>query len=121
MIMEESKFYKSLENAHKEDLTNFSNPGNTDKVNIAVGLVNAESAEKVTRSIILLTQQMANLQMMLSQTIEEEVKKVIKSNNEASLINKKAIFWSKWLTIALITVTLVVGLLQVYVIYKTSK
>ena len=52
---------------------------------------------------------------------ENAVNKLIESNNEASQINKSAIRWSKWLTIALITVTLIVGLLQAYVIWKTAE
>jgi hypothetical protein len=52
---------------------------------------------------------------------ENAVNKLIESNNEASQINKSAIRWSKGLTVALIVVTLIVGLLQAYVIWKTAE
>jgi len=77
----------------------YLNPDNHDQIGMAIGLLNAESAESISKSI----------------------NNLIESNKKTDEINKKAIFWNKIMTIALIGVTLVVGLLQAYVIWSTSK
>jgi len=66
---------------------------------MAIGLLNAESANEISKSI----------------------NDLIESNKQTDKINKKSIFWNKILTMALILVTLVFDLLQVYVIWRTSK
>ena len=81
----------------------------------AIGLLN------VAESLQLLQLQIIKTSKENRVAIETQVDKLTKSNNEASEINKSSIRWSKGLTIALIIVTLIVGLLQAYVIWKTAE
>ena len=50
----------------------------------------------------------------LNKTIQTEATKVIESNNDFA-------WWTKMLSVSLIIVTLIVGVLQAYVIWQTSK
>jgi len=75
----------------------------------------------VAESLQLLQLQIVETSTENRTNITNEVGRLIQSNNEATTINKSAIRWSKALTIALILVTLVVGLLQAYVIWKTAE
>ena len=81
-----------------------------------------------TVSLLNVAESLQLLQLQITETakenrvsIQNEVTRLITSNDEASRINKDAVKWSKRLTIALIAVTLIVGLLQAYVIWKTSE
>jgi hypothetical protein len=116
--MTKSPIHQSLERTAQG---NSLNPDNHDQVHIALGLLSAESDEKNREVMDNLTGQISGLTHVLSTTMEQQVKKLIESNDEASELNKVAIFWSKWLTVTLIAVTLIVGLLQVYVIWKTAE
>ena len=86
-----------------------------------VGVAETVSLLNVAESLQLLQLQLVETSAENRKAIENQVGKLTESNNEASQINKSAIRWSKWLTIALITVTLIVGLLQAYVIWKTAE
>ncbi len=101
------------------DLYNF-NGDNHDQVNTGIGLLNAESAEKTAKSMENLSANVSGLTYVLSTTIEQQTKKILASNDEVFKVSRKAVFWSKWLTIALILTTFTVGLLQAIVIYSSA-
>ncbi len=120
--MEKSKIQRSLEKIMQEaspDLYNF-NGDNHDQVNTGIGLLNAESAEKTAKSMENLSANVSGLTYVLSTTIEQQTKKILASNDEVFKVSRKAVFWSKWLTIALILTTFTVGLLQAIVIYSSA-
>ncbi|MDB4992408.1 MAG: hypothetical protein JWL75_653 [Parcubacteria group bacterium] len=99
-----------------EELTNWSNPGNSDKINISLGLLNAQSADEIATALDNLKRQLVGV----SETITVQSGKMIASNDRAETVNTRYANWARWLTIALIATTLVVGLLQAYVIWRTA-
>ncbi len=96
------------------------NPDNHDQVNIAIGLLDAESAEKIAESTDGLSRRITEVGNLLSQNMAMQVGRVIASNEKLSSSNEYHAKWSKHLALALIGVTLIVGLLQVYAIWKTA-
>ena len=116
--MAKSNAHEALEKAYNGDLTNWSNPGNSDKVNIALGLLSAESADKLSSSIKDLQGQIAGLGYVVSTTIEQQSAKIITSNEKLATSNEKYAKANNRLALALIAVTLIVGLLQVYAILR---
>ncbi len=119
--MSKTLLQEALERAYPNPQNDWLNPDNHDKVHIALGLFEAESAEKNRQTMEDLGRKIAELAYTIGTSLERETKKIIESNDEASKINKEAIRWNKRLTIALIVVTLIVGLLQAYVIWETAQ
>lgn len=76
---------------------------NDNKIPAAVGILNAGRTKELTSSL-----------KNLERAIQKEASNVIESNNNFA-------YWTKILSISLIVVTLIVGMLQAYVIWKTSK
>ncbi|MEK6847043.1 MAG: hypothetical protein AABY16_02655 [Nanoarchaeota archaeon] len=93
--MQESE--KILEDYLSEGTTN------DNKIPATVGILTAGRTKELTTSL-----------ESLSRTIQKEDSSLIASNNNFS-------YWSKRLSISLIVVTLIVGVLQAYVIWQTSK
>lgn len=116
--MEKSDLHKKLSAVY--DTARLS-PDHHDHVHIGIGLLNAESAEKIAKSTEELSGHISGLTYVLSTTIEQQVKKIIDSNEKLGKSNDHYAKWNKRLAVALIAVTFVVGLLQAYVIWQTAE
>lgn len=116
--MEKSDVRKALEKAYSSDLTNWSNPGNGDKVNIALGLLSAESSDKLSSSIKDLHVGVIGLGTIVGDAMKQQADNIIASNEKLATSNEKYAKANNRLALALIAVTLIVGLLQVYAILR---
>ena len=102
---------EALKAAYHDDLINWSNPGNQDKINIALGLLSAEKTEKLTEAITTLQKQIPQSICELRGTISNNTDKIIESNKTLSTSNEKYAKAMKWLTCGLVAV----GVLQVII------
>lgn len=107
--MEKSALQKDLEETIRAQVLSTTN---NDRINVAIGLLNAESSEKTIVALDNLRTQMGGLGYTVGTVIEQQTAKIIESNKKMSESNEYYAKWSKWLAIALIATTLSVGLLQ---------
>ena len=116
--MEKSEIHQQLEGAIK---TKRLSPDNHDEVNAAIGLLSAESADKVADAMRGLSSSVHGMGKLLSATITGETTKTIASNEKVAASNERYAKASQFLAIALIIVTLMVGLIQAGVlIWQTA-
>jgi len=88
-------------------------PDNHDQVNAIIAISNFESAENIKKSLDELGGRLSGSSYAFGTIIEQQTAKMIDSNKKLSRSNT-------FLTIALILTTLLVGLMQAFVIWKTS-
>ena len=106
--MEKSAIHKRLEETlHAKTLL----PDNHDQVHVALGLLNAESSEKMTTALDNLRGQISGMQYTVSTTLEQQAAKMIKSNENLAKSNEKYARAMMWLTGGLVAV----GLIQIFV------
>ncbi len=110
--MSKSKIQEILEGVDVSDIKNWVNPGNHDKVNIALGLLNAEKTTELTNAISNLRAQIPITISELRSTISQNTDKIITSNEKLGKSNENYALWIKWLTLALV----LVGVVQVLVV-----
>jgi hypothetical protein len=67
-----------------------------------------------------LQSQISGLSYVVGTTIEAQAQKMIASNERLAASNEYYAKWNKRLSAALITVTLVVGMMQAYVVWRTA-
>ena len=79
-----------------------------------------ETSIGTRKALAELQGQIAGLSYSVSTVIENQSKKMISSNEKLAISNEYYAKWNRGLTVALITVTLLVGLMQVYVIWRTA-
>jgi uncharacterized membrane protein YidH (DUF202 family) len=99
----------------KEIITakSFLNPDNHDQVNATIAMSNSESAENIKKTLDELGGRLSGSAYTLGTIMEQQTKRTIDSNKKLSQSNTV-------LTIALILTTLFVGIMQAFVIWKTS-
>jgi nitrogen regulatory protein PII-like uncharacterized protein len=113
--METSKSRELLERSLNGK--NYLNPDNHDEVHIAASLLGAESAEKVANAMDRLSQNLIMIGGRLDSTIKEETQRTIDSNMRTAQSNERYTRWNIIVAIGLV----LVGLLQAWIIWKTSK
>jgi hypothetical protein len=98
----------------------------TASLNVAESLQNlqmeiSKTSAGTRKSLAELQGQISGLTYAISTVIENETKKLIASNEKLATSNEYYAKWNKRLSIALIVVTLFVGLMQAYVIWRTAN
>ena len=113
-FMAKSEVHEALERAYSNPKQDLLNPDNHDKVNIALGLLSAEQSDKLSTSIKDLHVGVVGLGSIVSDAMKKQADNIIASNEKLAASNEKYAKANNRLALALIVVTLVVGLLQVY-------
>jgi len=116
--MAKSEVHEALEKAYPNPKQDWLNPDNHDKVNIALGLLSAEQYDKLSTSIKDLHVGVVGLGSIMNDALKKQADNIIASNEKLATSNEKYARANNRLALALIAVTLIVGLLQVYAILR---
>lgn len=92
------------------------NPDNHDQVHVAIGLLNAESAEKVRQSVDDLAGRITGMATTVSQTMQREAERIIESNERVAASNdRSARILTKltWILVAIGIIQVIILLFQI--------